>query len=124
MKHLNDINQPKEKHGRVGDYLGSGGLFDDPKGPPAAKPLLAGTIKAREASDAAERVTKGDSKKGHHFSFLNEPKNKQESEGDSLGSGELFDAPKGPPTAKPLLAAAIKAREQADAVERAEKNDK
>jgi hypothetical protein len=85
--------------------------------------LLAGTIKAREASDAAERVTKGDSKKGHHFSFLNEPKNKQESEGDSLGSGELFDAPKGPPTAKPLLAAAIKAREQADAVERAEKNE-
>jgi hypothetical protein len=32
-----------------------------------------------------------------------------------LGSGELFDAPRGPRPAKPLPAAAIKARERAEA---------
>ena len=45
-----------------------------------------------------------------HLKNMNQPIVEHESDDDSLGSGELFDAPKGPPPAKWLLAAAIKAR--------------
>jgi hypothetical protein len=102
--------------------LGSGELFDAPKGPSPAKQLLAAaSIKAKEQSDAAERAAKGDPNQGDHLSSLNQPRAEHESDGDSLGSGELFDAPKGPCPAKPPLTAAITAREQTGGTEHAAK---
>jgi hypothetical protein len=47
-----------------------------------------------------------------HLKNLNQPTMDQESDGNSLGSNDLFDAPKGPPFAKPLLAAGLKAKQK------------
>jgi hypothetical protein len=70
MKHLKNINQPKDEHGSDGDPLGAGELFDTPRGPPPAKRLLGAAIKAREQPDAAERAAKGDTNKGEHLSHM------------------------------------------------------
>eukprot|EP00526_Cylindrotheca_closterium_P027031 CAMPEP_0113619146 /NCGR_PEP_ID=MMETSP0017_2-20120614/9713_1 /TAXON_ID=2856 /ORGANISM="Cylindrotheca closterium" /LENGTH=47 /DNA_ID=CAMNT_0000528699 /DNA_START=48 /DNA_END=188 /DNA_ORIENTATION=- /assembly_acc=CAM_ASM_000147 len=46
---------------------------------------------------------------------MNQPNTIEEDDEESLGSTDLFDAPKSAlAKSKPLLAAAIKAREQAD----------
>jgi hypothetical protein len=50
---------------------------------------------------------------GEHLEHLNQPKVEHDSDGYSLKSYQLFDPPKGPLPPKPLLAAAMKAREQA-----------
>jgi hypothetical protein len=96
--------------------LGSGELFDAPKGPPPAKPILAAAIKASEQAKAAQaaQASTAESRTGAHLQDPNQLIIEHESDGDSLGSGELFDAPRGPRPAKPLPAAAIKAREQAE----------
>jgi exosome complex RNA-binding protein Csl4 len=53
---------------------------------------------------------------GSHLENMNQRKTSVD-EADSLGSEDLFDEPKGPPPAKRLLAAALKAREDAYAVD-------
>lgn len=116
--HLKNINQPNDEHGSDGDSFGLGELFDAPEGPPPAKQLLAVAIKAREQSGVAEGAAKRDTNKGEHLSSLNQPRARRKRDGDSLGSGELFDAPKGPIPVKPLLMAAIKARKQSDGCSR------
>jgi len=45
-----------------------------------------------------------------------QPQTQLGDEGDSLVSNDLFDSPRGPPPAKPLLAAALKARQKAEAI--------
>jgi hypothetical protein len=91
-------------------------LFDAPKGPPPAKRVLAAAFKAREQAEAlqAARASTSQPSTGAHLMGMNQPTIKHESDGDSLGSVDLFDAPKEPPPAKRLLATVIKAREQAD----------
>jgi hypothetical protein len=71
MKHLENINQPKGEHDSDGYLLGPGELFDSPKAPPPAKQLLTVAIKARNQSNVAERMVKGDAtNKGQHLSSL------------------------------------------------------
>ena len=114
-KHLRNLNQPIVEHENDGDSLGSGEVFDAPKESTVeAKPLLAAAIKAREQAEAEAASNEAATKPGAHLTALNQPTLEHESDGDSLGSGELFDAPKEPTPDKPLLAAAIKAREQAE----------
>ena len=111
--HLEGMHQPIEQHESDGESLGSRDLFDDHRGPPVAKPLLAAAQKARAQAGAEERGAA-------HLQGLNQPIEQHESDGESLGSVDLFDGPKGPSPAKPLLAAALKARKQAE-TERASK---
>jgi hypothetical protein len=60
MKHLKNINQPKDEYSSDGDLLGSSDLVDFSKGPRPAKRLLAVAIEVREQTDVAERAVKGD----------------------------------------------------------------
>ncbi|CAJ1961689.1 unnamed protein product [Cylindrotheca closterium] len=142
--HLRDLNQPAMIAEDDEDSLGQMDLFDAPKsGLAKSKPLLAAAIKAREQVDKLTQeaqskqsnvVSDTESKEpngkwsieetvyGFHLRDLNQPSMITEEDEDSLGSTDLFDAPKsGLAKSKPLLAAAIKAREQADQLEREEK---
>ncbi|CAJ1961691.1 unnamed protein product [Cylindrotheca closterium] len=122
--HLRDLNQPVVITEEDEDSLGSMDLFDAPKsGLAKSKPLLAAAIKAREQADQLEleEQTNRNATLGEHLHGMNQPSTIAEEDEDSLGSMDLFDAPKsGLANSKPLLAAAIKAREQADNFERAE----
>eukprot|EP00526_Cylindrotheca_closterium_P017817 CAMPEP_0113614936 /NCGR_PEP_ID=MMETSP0017_2-20120614/7432_1 /TAXON_ID=2856 /ORGANISM="Cylindrotheca closterium" /LENGTH=295 /DNA_ID=CAMNT_0000524137 /DNA_START=15 /DNA_END=899 /DNA_ORIENTATION=- /assembly_acc=CAM_ASM_000147 len=122
--HLRDMNQPITINEEDEDSLGSTELFDAPKSALAkSKPLLAAAIKAREQADQLEQEDKVKRKVslGEHLDGMNQPSTISEDDEDSLGSGDLFDAPKSAlAKSKPLLAAAIKAREQADELERVE----
>jgi hypothetical protein len=97
-----------------GNSLGSNDL------PPPAKPLLAAALKAKQQSKEEEESTKPaklcdvDPWSGDHLKDTNQPKTQYGDKGDSLGSNDLFDAPKGPPPAKPLLAAALKAKQKSE----------
>jgi hypothetical protein len=139
--HLDNINQPKAVSEDDNDYIGPDELFNEPKGPPPAKPLLTAAKKAAAAREkqqiqaraAAEkekeqlRLTAAAVKerqslmatktspspaaeegtKGTHLNDMNQPKTDYED--DDQGITDLFDEPKGPPPAKPLLTAAKKA---------------
>jgi hypothetical protein len=87
--HLAYMNQPKTEHEDDGDSLGSTDLFDEPKGPRPAKPLLAATQKAaaaREQSQSASNTDSGPAKPasaGRHLENTNQPQSVDD-EGDSL----------------------------------------
>jgi hypothetical protein len=104
--HLSNVNQPKTIYEDDDDSLGSTDLFDIPTGPPPEKPLLAAALKARAQAKTQRSAA--------HLSNANQPKTIYEDDNESIGSTDLFDAPTGPPSEKPLLAAALKARAQAE----------
>lgn len=104
--HLNNMNQPKTIPEDDVVSLGEHDLFDEPRGALPEKPLLAAAKKAKQQADAT---------KGSHLSTLHQPKTIQEDDMLSLGEQELFEEPRGPPPAKPLVAAAKKAKQQTEA---------
>jgi hypothetical protein len=114
--HSEDMNQPQIDYDEERDSLGSNDLFEAPKGPPPAKPLLAAALKAKQKSEEEVGATLSgvDPTSGNHWEDMNQPQTQYEDEGDSLGSNDLFEAPKGPPPAKPLLAAALKAKQKSE----------
>ncbi|KAL3929208.1 MAG: hypothetical protein SGBAC_012314, partial [Bacillariaceae sp.] len=120
--HLRDMNQPTGSVEEDSESLGSTDLFDPPKSELAtSKPLLAAAIKAREQADQLEQEeqTRRSLTLGEHLVGMNQPTTIAEEDENSLGSTDLFDPPKSAVAmSKPLLAAAIKAREQADELER------
>ncbi|KAG9285663.1 hypothetical protein G9A89_000362, partial [Geosiphon pyriformis] len=121
--HLAKLNQPLNLSDSDDSSLASSELFDAPKGPPPAKPLLQAAIRAREEAERNQQARTGDPSKGDHLATLNQPSNLSDSDMSSLASSELFDAPKGPPPAKPLLQAAIRAREEAERNQQARTGD-
>ena len=128
--HLEGMNQPKNMVEDDEDSLGSTDLFDPPKsGLAKSKPLLAAAIKAREQADQLERMDEANTTRavslGEHLAGLNQPKTIVEEDEDSLGSTDLFDPPKSAlATSRPLLAAAMKARQQADKLEQEENSQR
>ena len=127
--HLNNMNQPKiEKEDD--DSLDFEEVFDPPKGPPPAKPLLAAAKKAAAAREESKSLPKSSANRASpssrtratssldpplimqpstsHLQSMNQPKS-DEKDDASLELVDVFDAPKGPPPAKPLLTAAKKA---------------
>jgi hypothetical protein len=102
--HLKNLNQPKTKYDDDSLSIDSGHLFERQDLSPA-KPLLIAAIKARENALQEEY-----SKSGTHLNGLNQPSYSFEEK--SVDDDDLFDQPLAPPPAKPLLAAAVLAREQ------------
>ena len=49
-----------------------------------------------------------------HLANMNQPLEEHEDDGDSLGEGDLFEAPVAPLSANPLIDAALKARKEAE----------
>ena len=112
--HLAGLNQPKSHFDDDSDSIASADLFD---APPAAlmlpsKPLLSAALKAREEQEKSQSSMNASF--GAHLAGLNQPKSHFDDDSDSIASADLFDAP---PAAlmlpsKPLLSAALKAREE------------
>jgi hypothetical protein len=117
MEHLRTLNQPKTIDEADDDSLGSADLFEPPKGPPAKKPLLAAALKAKQQAEHSRGSGAEDTatdEPAAHLINMHQPKAIDEDDDASLGSADLFEPPKGPPAKKPLLAAALKAKEQAE----------
>jgi hypothetical protein len=137
LSHLATLNQSKTQYEDDQKSLGDNDLFEAPSLPPSSKPLLAAAIKAREQAEAevahalakqtsprskrSEKKMKRKSQNSSlsHLAKMNQSKTQYKDDQKSLGDDNLFEAPSPPPSSKPLLAAAIKAREQAEAESRA-----
>ncbi|MEL7342944.1 MAG: hypothetical protein AAGM67_20845, partial [Bacteroidota bacterium] len=107
--HLDGMNQPKVFDDSTS--LHSAELFDKNQRVPVEKPLLAAAMQAREAAQMSS--TNLGASKGEHLEGMNQPIAALEDDSASLDSTELFDAP-AVVSEKPLLAAALKAREEGE----------
>jgi hypothetical protein len=112
--HLESLNQPRGYGDDESDTsIGSSQLFDAPEAL-VHTPLLAAALKAKEDShpqfSAQDMPSKGISAEAH-LEGLNQPSGSggDDESDNSIGSSQLFDAPK-PMVYKPLLAAALKAK--------------
>lgn len=103
-EHLIATNQPRILHN---DDLSidQDDLFDQPIGTIPAKPLLSAALQAREQSKQRSYT-----KKARHLRGMNQPK-KNFRDDKSIDESDLFLEPEPHPPARPLLAAAIRARE-------------
>ncbi|KAG7369217.1 ankyrin repeat domain protein [Nitzschia inconspicua] len=103
--HLAKVNQPKTKYEDDNQSLDEDELFSDlRKAELPAKPLLTAALKAKDQQ-----------KHFAHLAKVNQPKTKYEDDNQSLDEDELFsDLKEVELPSKPLLSAALKAKEQAD----------
>ena len=123
-----NLNQSKAVYEGENESLGSVDAFEPSRGHSPAKPLLASAIKARQQVDESETtvILLGPGREkassvyhkvgsGAHLAKMNQPRMTTcEDDEGSLGLADIFDPPKGPQPTKPLLAAALKAKRQAD----------
>ncbi|KAG7369597.1 hypothetical protein IV203_027343 [Nitzschia inconspicua] len=105
--HLEGLNQPDDIS-EDSTSLDSKDLFDAPK-PVISKPLLTAALKAKGDSVTDLKYNSQEQNVGAHLEGLNQPDDISE-DSTSLDSKDLFDAPK-PVISKPLLTAALKAKE-------------
>mmetsp|Transcript_58952 Transcript_58952/g.144217 ORF Transcript_58952/g.144217 Transcript_58952/m.144217 type:complete len:1281 (+) Transcript_58952:518-4360(+) len=124
-EHLLSLNQPKQVLPEDGNSLDEDNLFDTQVEPPSDRPLLSAALKAREQhekiidnpanptarNDSNGRITHYDDVPAHLLT-AHQPTTESSYEEYSIDEDELFDEPSDQPTSpKPLLAAALKARE-------------
>ncbi|KAG7348507.1 ankyrin repeat domain protein [Nitzschia inconspicua] len=107
--HLEKVNQPKTKYEDDNRSLDEDELFlDVHEAELPAKPLLTAALKAKEQVDKQKY-----SVQGTHLEKVNQPKTKYEDDNRSLDEDELFlDVHEAELPAKPLLTAALKAKDQ------------
>jgi hypothetical protein len=119
LNHLQFAHQP---HLRDDDDVMSLGLSDvfessgrQAYSAPPKKPLLQAAMKAKEARDAAENAREGEVLRSSHKSRYRKGKGTKGTFVDdsvSLTMSDIFDPPKGERPSKPLLTAALKAKEE------------
>mmetsp|Transcript_58948 Transcript_58948/g.144203 ORF Transcript_58948/g.144203 Transcript_58948/m.144203 type:complete len:1237 (+) Transcript_58948:518-4228(+) len=127
--HLRNIHQPQRTRSIDSLSLDNEEIFEEPPSTqPSAKPLLEAAQKAKlEQSERSEVIITLDSLSyesdeyeeveevcvPEHLLSLNQPKHVLPEDGSSLDDDDLFDTQVGPPSSdRPLLSAALKAREQ------------
>ncbi|KAL3924362.1 MAG: hypothetical protein SGILL_001091, partial [Bacillariaceae sp.] len=110
-KHLQNINQPKTMLDYDNVSLDEDGLFDDIKHDEMpAKPLVTAAVKAKHHAEQEQY-----SNHGMHLKNIHQPKTKYQDDNKSLDEDDLFaDLRDDEMPAKPLLAAAVKAKYTAE----------
>lgn len=103
--HLAGMSQPKLQDESDSESLIQDRLFEPSQPRPADERLLvAAALRARAQADIAAGTPE-------HLAGLHQPKVIDEKDGNSIGDGDIFETkPSQNPTAKPLLAAALKAK--------------
>ncbi|KAG7354035.1 RHS repeat-associated core domain containing protein [Nitzschia inconspicua] len=109
MSHLAGLNQPKQNDDSDSSAsLGSDEVFDPAPKVLVSKPLLAAAVKGKQESESNAQY-------GSHLEGLNQPKQNDDSDSSaSLGSDEVFDPAPKVLDSKPLLAAAVKGKQESE----------
>jgi len=126
-EHLMNANQPRNDPDEAGS-LGEADVFDPPAPPPPKKPIMLAALKAKE--QIVDRNSKSLANIGNvygsdtralnedfsrsvpeHLMNVHQPQ-KGDNDSGSLGEVDVFDPPAPPRPTKPMVSAAMKAKEQ------------